>query len=160
MLESLTLDGLSIGLILILMGAMLMAAEAAAPGFFVGAIGTAMLILGAFALVATDDILFSPWAPVIIIGGTFAGMAFSFWFYSKLGTIHPPITTVATSLVGRKGIVTVETDPDHDTRGKVKIGSTVWSATSDVVLEEGTKVKVVSAEGVHVNVKPLGPGAK
>ncbi len=160
MLEGLSLDGLSIGMILILLGAMLLAMEAAAPGFFIGAIGTAMLILGAFALLATDDILFSPWALVIIIGGTCVGMAFSFWLYSKLGTIHPPITTVATSLKGKKGIVTVETDPDHETRGKVKIGSTVWSATSDEVLEEGTKVEVVHAEGVHVNVRPLGPAAK
>ena len=160
MLESLGLDGLSIGMILILLGALLLAAEAAAPGFFIGTIGTAMLVLGAFALLAGDDILFSPWAPVIIIGGTFAGMAFAFWFYSRLGEIHPPTTTVATSLVGKTGIVTVETDPDHETRGKVKIGSTVWSATSAVVLYEGTKVEVTDAEGVHVTVKPIGPVKK
>ena len=54
----------------------------------------------------------------------------------------------------------METDPDHETRGKVKIGSTVWSATSDKVLEEGTRVEVVDAEGVHITVKPVKGGAK
>ena len=48
-----------------------------------------------------------------------------------------------------------DTDPDHDTRGKVKIGSTIWSATSDDPLEEGTRVEVVDAQGVHVTVKAV-----
>ena len=42
MLESLGIDGLSIGLILVLMGAALLLMEASAPGFFIGAVGTAM----------------------------------------------------------------------------------------------------------------------
>ena len=39
--------------------------------------------------------------------------------------------------------------------GKVRIGSDVWSATSDKVIEPGNKVVVVAVEGVHLIVKPL-----
>ena len=72
--------------------------------------------------------------------------------YQKLGKPEPPSTTVADSLVGREGIVTVDTDPET-LKGKVRVGSDVWSARSSEPLEKGTEVIVESAEGVHVTVK-------
>ncbi|MBQ9689355.1 MAG: hypothetical protein IJV47_01925 [Candidatus Methanomethylophilaceae archaeon] len=38
-------------------------------------------------------------------------------------------------------------------KGKVKIGTDTWSATSDEPLETGTEVVVESSEGVHVHVR-------
>ena len=57
--------------------------------------------------------------------------------------------------MGREGIVTVPTDPDSLTKGKVRIGSDIWSATSDKPIKKDERVKVVSSEGVHVTVEKL-----
>jgi membrane-bound serine protease (ClpP class) len=145
----------SIGVGLIILGAILLISEASAPGFFVGAIGTACIAMGLMAMVVGDAILTSMWAPVVFVGVTLGGMAFSILFYQRLGALQKPKTTVADSLIGKTGMVTVETDPDSETKGKVKISSTVWSATSDFRLREGTKVEVVEAEGVHVKVRRI-----
>lgn len=40
-------------------------------------------------------------------------------------------------------------------KGKVRIGSDIWSATSDEPLEEGIEVIVENSEGVHVHVRRL-----
>ena len=71
--------------------------------------------------------------------------------YKHLGGTEPPSTTVTGSLIGRSGVVTIETNPDN-LKGKVKIGSDTWSADSDEVIEVGAEVTVVSSEGVHVHV--------
>lgn len=147
--------GVTIGLGLIVIGVVLLAVETATPGFFVGAIGTAFLVMGIISMLFSDDILMTFWAPVIMILSAFFGMLISLWLYKSLGRVHPPSTTVTESIVGKTGIVTHDTDPDSDTRGKVRVGTTVWSATSDSVIREGTRVEVLEAEGVHVKVRAL-----
>ena len=61
---------------------------------------------------------------------------------------------VATSLVGKKGMVKKKVIP-HSLDGKVEIGNSMWSATADKEIPEGTLVKVVHSEGVHVVVREL-----
>jgi membrane protein implicated in regulation of membrane protease activity len=48
--------------------------------------------------------------------------------------------------------VTVRTGPE-DIKGKVRIDSDVWSATSDEPIEAGTEVTVIKSQGVHVTVR-------
>ena len=72
--------------------------------------------------------------------------------YQRLARPEPPTTTVTDSLVGRDGIVTVQTQ-DGNMKGKVKVGSDTWSATSDEPIEVGTAVVVERSEGVHVHVR-------
>ena len=74
--------------------------------------------------------------------------------YQRLAQPEPPTTTVAESLVGREGVVTVATEVGN-MKGKVRIGSDTWSATSDVPIEAGESVVVESSEGVHVHVRRL-----
>ena len=120
-----------IGLGFVILGAVLLAAEAATPGFFIGAVGTAFLVMGVIAMAFGDDTLTTWWAPIIMIIAAVIGMAISVWFYKSLGTVQPPTTTVTESIVGKTGIVTRDTDPDHQTRGKVKVGSRVSNATKN-----------------------------
>ncbi len=56
------------------------------------------------------------------------------------------------SLIGKTGTVTVATEVGS-MRGKVRIGSDTWSATSDEPIEAGETVVVESSEGVHVHVR-------
>ena len=55
----------------------------------------------------------------------------------------------------RTGTVVAATGPDS-LKGKVRIGSDIWSARSDEPIEAGAEVVVVHAEGVHVKVERSG----
>ncbi len=61
-------------------------------------------------------------------------------------------TTTMVTLVGKGSIVTKKVMP-HELSGKVKIGTQIWSATSDEEIEEGKEVIITKAEGVHVVVE-------
>jgi len=59
------------------------------------------------------------------------------------------------SLIGREGQVTAPVNP-NTLAGKVRIGSTLWSARSTgPVIPAGKKVKVVGSEGVHIIVEEV-----
>ena len=59
------------------------------------------------------------------------------------------------SLIGKQGIVTTPTSPQSTTKGKVKIGSDIWSATSDKPIKKGKRVVVIASEGVHIIVEEI-----
>ena len=58
------------------------------------------------------------------------------------------------SLSGKEGIVTKKIDSDNST-GQVKVKGELWSAISDEDIEKDTKVKVLSVDGVKLNVKKI-----
>lgn len=60
------------------------------------------------------------------------------------------------AVIGQEGYVTAVVDNDH-AAGKVKLGHMEWSArsSSGEILEEGTRIKVDSVEGVKVFVTAL-----
>lgn len=67
------------------------------------------------------------------------------------------ISTNAYSIVGKTGLVIATINPIKNV-GQVKIGSEVWSATTlddTMILEENTKVNVVSINGVKAIVSPV-----
>jgi membrane protein implicated in regulation of membrane protease activity len=99
-------------------------------------------------------VIFTWWAPIaaviVLVPTTFLTIK----LYQRLSPPGPPETTVATSLVGMKGVVTVDVYPNN-LRGKVVIENDTWSATSESLIVEGKNVVVVSSEGVHVVVKEI-----
>jgi len=127
---------------------------------------------------AGQTFLFVPGAFFIVLGGTLAlwpdnpdswmlGSAMGIVaavvvfvaiiaFYRKFGKpTSPPETQVGESLIGKHGRV-VKKVVDDDITGKVKIGTTVWSARCESgEIEEGATVEVVDSEGVHVVVTPV-----
>jgi len=147
------IEEIDIGMILVITGAGLFVAEVIIPGFFVGVVASAVLLLGFFSLIFED--LFS--SPIIVmlilLAGLSVGMAISILFYKKLGKTSKPITTTGDTLIGRTGVLVKATDPNRPTAGKMRIGSEMWSVEAEKVIEEGTKVVVVKAIGSHVKVK-------
>lgn len=145
------MDPITLGIVFIIAGALFLVFEAFSPGAFMVIPGTVLVILGIIG-VAVPDILFSLWSPVIALVVAVPLTVATVRLYKLLAEPEPPSTTVASSLVGRRGVVTVATE-DGNMKGKVRIGSDTWSATSDSPIEAGAEVVVESSEGVHVHVR-------
>ncbi|UCE37289.1 MAG: NfeD family protein [Thermoplasmata archaeon] len=146
-------DPSTVGLALLIFGIVLIIAEAATPGFFIGVIGTAFIAMGIIGMVF--PFLFdSPISVVIVVVVTACSMLFAIMFYQKLGRTQPTATTITESNVGKEGIVLEEIEP-HSLHGKVKINQQIWSATADVEIPKGCKVKVIDWDGVHVIVEEV-----
>ena len=141
-----------IAIILMILGLVLLIIEALSPGFFAiifGAILLAVGILGYFI-----DGFFESWYLVLtVIVVTLVVSVGTIKLYQILAKPEPPVTTVTESMIGRTGTVISQIDP-YNIKGKVRIGTDVWSATSDSVIEEGTSVEVYAGEGVHLKVRP------
>ena len=141
----------TIALCIILVGALLVIGEAFSPGVYMIIPGTVLVALGLFGYFF-PDYLFSIWAPITMLVVGLISSIITVIVYRKLGEPEPPSIAVSDGLIGRKGIVTVKTTADN-IKGKVKIGSEIWSARSLKPIDEGKSVIVVSAEGVHVVVE-------
>ena len=136
--------------IIIIIGAILIVVEALSPGVFLIIPGTVLVILGVVGFLY-PDFLYSPWSPVLAIGVAVPVTIGTIKMYAFLAVPEPPTTTVAESLLGRSGVVTVKTTPEN-IKGKVRIDTDTWSATSSEPIEVGTEVTVVNSQGVHVTV--------
>ena len=145
------MDPFLIASIILIAGAIFVIYEAFMPGGFALIPGVVLIVLGVIGLIA-PDVLMSIWAPIIALVVALPVTLLTLKLYQHLAKPEPPTTTVADSLIGRTGIVTVATE-NGNMKGKVKIGGDIWSATSDEPIEEGTDVVVESSEGVHVHVR-------
>lgn len=144
----------TLALAFIIVGVILLIAEAASPGTFLIVPGTVLLILGAIGLIE-PDLLTSWWAPIVVAIILIPMTFLTIKGYQRLAPPAPPETTVASSLLGKQGLVTREVEPGS-LKGKVMIENDTWSATAETVIPVGTKVMVKSSEGVHVKVEKLG----
>lgn len=148
------MTGADLGLIFIIIGVLMLLAEAVTPGAFLVVPATVLLVLGALGMVAPEFLL-SIWSPILAVVIGVPVFFLTVKTYQKLSPPMPPTTTVATSLIGMEGLVITDTCPNN-LRGKVKIENEIWSATSTVPIPAGYRVKVVHSEGVHVEVEPIG----
>lgn len=148
------MDASDLGVILIVIGIIMLVAELFTPGFFIAMPGTVLIILGILGVVMPNEMFYSWYSMLIALVVTIPAAFGTLWIYKRLAPPEAPTTTVGDSLIGKEGKVTVATQKDN-IRGKVKIGTTVWSARSDVPLKAGTAVRVVSSEGVHVKVERI-----
>ncbi len=145
--------GLELALAFVIIGILMLLAEAASPGSFILVPATVLLVLGGIGL-AFPEWLFTWYAPVIAAIIVIPMFFVTIKMYQKLAPPAPPETTVATSLVGQIGFVEREVLPDS-MKGKVRIANDTWSATSTKVIPAGRKVVVKASEGVHVKVEEL-----
>jgi len=142
-----------VAIALVLAGVALIVIEALTPGAFLLVPATILIIIGSLGLVF-PEFLFSVWSPILAVI-LFVPMTYiTIKIYQRLAPPAPPETTVATSLVGQKGMV-VKTVTPNSLTGKVRIDHDMWSATSGSKIEEGRKVVVKSSEGVHVFVEEI-----
>jgi inner membrane protein len=145
--------GVWFGIGFIVLGTLMLLLELHAPGTFLIVPATVLIVLGVLGILF-PDILFTWWAPIAAVIVLVPTTLITIKLYQKLSPPGPPVTTVATSLVGMKGIVTADVHP-HTLRGKVEIEHDTWSATSESMITKGKRVVVVSSEGVHVVVKEI-----
>ncbi len=147
------MDPFTIAVILIIIGAVLLIIEAFSPGAFLVIPGTVLVVIGVIGALFPKMVI--SWElPVIALIVAIPTTLITIKMYQRLGTTEKPTTMVADSLIGKTGIVTKATQSGN-MKGKVRIGSDTWSATSDTPIDEGTEVIVDSSEGVHVHVKPI-----
>ncbi|MDR0791506.1 MAG: NfeD family protein [Methanomassiliicoccaceae archaeon] len=144
------IDAQTLAIIFVIIGAILLMVEALSPGVFLLIPGTVLVILGIVGYIY-PDFLYSVWSPVLALAVAVPITIGTVKMYQILGRTEPPSTTIAETLIGTYGTVTVRTEPGN-LRGKVRIDSEIWSATSDEPIEAGTEVTVVKGEGVHVTV--------
>jgi len=146
------MDPAAIGTVLIIIGLILLIIEALTPGFFAVVPGAVLVVMGLL-IYFVDGILNKGYLLVIAaIIVTLVVSAVTFKGYQILAKPEPPTTTVVDSLIGKEGIVTTDVKPGS-LKGKVRIDSDSWSATSDDPIKAGTDVVVYAAEGVHVKVR-------
>jgi len=140
-----------LSLFMIIAGVIMLLAEAAAPGNFLVVPATVLLLLGFIGL-AFPSILFSWYSPLLAVLILIPTTLLTIKLYQRLAPPAPPQTVVASSLIGRTGVVVTKVTPDN-LKGKVKIENDIWSASSvGREIPVGTKVIVTSSEGVHVVV--------
>ena len=140
-----------LGFVLVILGLVLLIVEVFTPGVFIIIPAIVSIILGALGMI-NPGFLFSWWAIATAIVVAVPVTAATLYVYRYLGSPEPPTTTITDTLVGLKGTVVITTVPGT-LRGKVRIGSDVWSANSKTPISEGTKVEVTRSEGVHVFVE-------
>lgn len=66
------------------------------------------------------------------------------------------VKTNAYSIIGKKGIVTIEINSKKGI-GQIKVGSEIWTAKSstDDIIAEGTEIEIVEISGVKAVVTPI-----
>jgi inner membrane protein len=144
----------TLGWILIIVGALMLLFEITEPGYFIGVPATVMIILGIMLLFGVD-VFNTMWGVVIGVAAALAAAGFTIWIYRRLTPDAVPTTISGSSLVGRAGLVTRAVEVDS-IAGKVSVGGVQWSARSESgTIPEGKKVIVKRSEGVHVVVEEV-----
>ncbi len=147
------MDLLTMGALFVVVGLIMLILEVHTPGFFIAVPGTIFLVLGA-AMILMGDSLDMLTASILILISAFGASVATLAWYKYIGPTQAPSTVTIDGLVGKEGIVIRRVEP-NSIKGKVKIDGDIWSATSEVPIEEGKKVIVVKGEGVHVVVKEV-----
>jgi membrane-bound ClpP family serine protease len=148
------LEGIALGWLLIVIGAVLLLVEVHTPGFFATVPATVLIFLGILLLLGVD-IFNSGWGVIIGVIIAVGAAGFTVWMYGKMTPDESPTTISRDSLIGMEGRVKTTVDP-NTLSGKVYISSTEWSARSTgSVIPPGKKVKVVDSHGVHIVVEEV-----
>lgn len=146
---------LSNGWFIILLGAGFLMLEVFSPGFFLAVPGTVLIFIGILILLGFN--VFESSAGIIVgVLIAIAASAFTIWIYSRLTPDNEkPLATSMDSVVGKSGLVLRPVNPDTIS-GKIELEGHEWSAKSTgAIILEGSRVIVVSSQGVHVVVEEV-----
>jgi membrane-bound ClpP family serine protease len=122
------LEGMTLGWMLIVIGAVLLLVEAHTPGFFAAVPATVMIVLGIMVLLGID-IYNSGWGAIVGVTAAIIAGGVTVWGYSRITPNESPTTISRDSLIGMEGRVKTRVDATTIS-GKVLIASTEWSARS------------------------------
>jgi inner membrane protein len=146
--------GIVVGVILLLIGAAFLVLEIIHPGAFLLIPGSVLLVAGILYIVLPSLLTESVFGPAIVVIAAFLATLGTYPYYKRIAPIHRPLTTIPMSLEGLTGIVTTTVEPDN-MHGKVRVNSEIWSARSDRLIAQGTRVRILGGEGVTIRVTPL-----
>jgi len=147
-------EGMTLGWLLIVTGAVLLLVEVHTPGFFAAVPATVMIVLGIMVLLGID-IYNSGWGAIVGVTAAIVAGGLTVWVYSKITPNESPTTISRDSLIGMEGQVKTRVDATTIS-GKVLIASTEWSARSTgSEIPPGKKVRVVDSQGVHIVVEEV-----
>ncbi len=144
------------GLGLIILGVLLLVAEAFLPSFgILGFGGVIAFVIGSVMLIDTDVPGFgvSPYfmgAVALLAGGAILLIA------TKMYRLrHKPVLTGSDEMVGSRGKV-IDWSDDH---GEVRVLGEVWQARAQGPLEPGRAVRVTAMDGMTLVVEPQSEGS-
>ncbi len=140
------------GLALIVLGMALMIAEAFAPSFgALGVGGAAAFVAGSIMLMDTEAPGFglSPWlvGVLTLMNLTFFAFVLGALFQSR----KRPVVSGSEHLIGAEGTVL----EDFEGTGQIRVFGEIWKASSPVPLTRNQKVRIVSVQGLILNVNPI-----
>ncbi len=140
------------GMGLILLGVVLMVAEAFAPSFGVlGIGGVVSFIIGSIILMDTQVPGFGIDISIIVTFAVLSVLIFVFVVGMAIRARRHPVVSGMDELVG--GTATVLAD--FQDKGTVNIHSETWQAKSAEPLRQGQQVRVTGIEGLVLRVEPL-----
>jgi membrane-bound serine protease (ClpP class) len=140
------------GLALIILGTVLVVAEAFVPSFgTLGVGGLIAFVIGSIMLFDTSVPGFEVAMPIIggiafVAGLLLCGMV---WIFAR--SRRRPVVTGVEQIVGS----TAEAIADFTEQGVVRLGGETWKARSSAPLRAGQRVRVVKVEGLLLWVEPL-----
>jgi membrane-bound serine protease (ClpP class) len=140
------------GLALIVLGTLLVVAEAFVPSFgTLGVGGVISFVIGSIMLFDTDVPGFEIALP--LIGGVATAAALvlagSVWLFNRAR--RRPIVTGVEQIVGAEA----EALADFSESGNVRLGGEIWRARSGAPVRAGQRVRVVRVEGLLLHVEPI-----
>jgi inner membrane protein len=144
----------SVGILILLIGGAFFTIEIFHPGALLLIPATIMIVGALLYLLIPNVLLQSIWGPIAILVAALVATVVTMLYYRWLAGSHEPMSTTSGSLAGEQATVIVDVVP-NTLHGKVRIRSEVWSARSDRPIPAGTRVRVVSGEGVSVTVEPI-----
>tara|TARA_B100000809_G_scaffold51407_1_gene46631 strand:- start:599 stop:1048 length:450 start_codon:yes stop_codon:yes gene_type:complete len=145
--------GASLGYAFILLGILLFVIETFQPGFLLAVPATVLLVLGLLMIVAPSIVDSWMALPIILIVG---GVTFYFTlkFYQSLAPPDsPPIGSLRVH-IGKEAKVIKAVVPGT-IKGKVRLGTIEFRASSSTDISEGSLVKVIDVDGIHFVVEPI-----
>ena len=145
--------GASLGYAFIVLGILLFVFETFQPGFLLAVPATVLLVLGLLLIVAPSIV--NSWIvlPIILIVG---GVTFYFTlkFYQSLAPPDsPPIGSLRVH-IGKEAKVVKAVVPGT-IKGKVRLGNIEFRASSSTDISEGSLVKVIAVDGIHLIVEAI-----
>ncbi|MFO8026738.1 MAG: nodulation protein NfeD [Opitutales bacterium] len=142
------------GVALILLGILLMLAEAFAPSFgALGIGGIVAFLLGSILLIDTDAPGFELHMPVIIGVTLASALMFIVVFALAVKAWRRPVVSGSEGIVGSEAVAL----GDFSESGRVRLKGESWRARTRAPLRQGERAKVTHIDGLTVSVEPLKP---
>lgn len=140
------------GFALIILGIILMIAEAFAPSFgALGIGGVASFVIGSIILMDTDVPGFGVSLPLIGSIAFVSSALFAIVLVMALKSRKRPVVSGQEELVGAMA----EAIKDFDDQGYVHLHGERWNAITDTPIKKGQRIRVTKVDGLNVHVQPV-----